>query len=81
MGVAKKTIISKKFFVIIQTLIYYSYSLSFFNFLNMKRKYFSKYLIYKAVSKTLFRSVVELIDCNKLVFLLPVRINISLVVV
>ena len=32
MGVAKKTIISKKFFVIIQTLIYYSYSLSFFNF-------------------------------------------------
>jgi hypothetical protein len=68
MSISKKSIMSKKLFLIMQTIMYYSYSLSFWNFINMKKKYLSKFMLYKAVSKTLFKSVTEITKINKLMF-------------
>lgn len=68
MNFGKYNVIGKKLFVLIQGLMYYSYSLSFWNFVNMKKKYLSNYILYKAVSKTLFRSLIELLKIKKLTF-------------
>ncbi|RYE05329.1 MAG: hypothetical protein EOP33_06465 [Rickettsiaceae bacterium] len=67
-SLSKKTIMSKKLFLITQTIMYYSYSLSFWNFINMKKKYLSKFMLYKAISKTLFKSVSQITKTNKLMF-------------
>eukprot|EP01111_Echinosteliopsis_oligospora_P004878 TRINITY_DN17993_c0_g1_i1.p1 TRINITY_DN17993_c0_g1~~TRINITY_DN17993_c0_g1_i1.p1 ORF type:complete len:250 (+),score=-32.77 TRINITY_DN17993_c0_g1_i1:558-1307(+) len=68
MGLVNRSVMTKKLMVFLQCLIHYSYSYSFYNFLNFKHRFFSKYIFFKGVSKTLFRSVLELTNATKLTF-------------
>jgi hypothetical protein len=67
-GLVNSNILTKKMYLLLQNMVFYTLSFSFFNFLHFKKKFFSKFVFFKGVSKTIYRSVIELTKNNKLNF-------------
>ena len=67
-GLVNSTILTKKMYLLFQGMMFYSFSFSFFNFVNFKKKFFSRFVFFKGVSKTVYRNIIELTENKKLNF-------------
>ena len=67
-SLANSSILTKKMYLLFQSLVFYTLSFSFFNFIHFKKKFFSKFVFFKGVSKTIYRSVIELTENKKLLY-------------
>ena len=68
LGLVNSTVLTKKMYLLLQGLIFYTLSFSFFNFLNFKKNFFSRFVFFKGVSKTVYRSIIDLTNNNKMNF-------------